>query len=294
MATVRRGEHLDTVVGATSHRRSQLTPRERRVLFEIRRHVAERGYAPSRRELSTACGLGGVSAAQRTLKSLESKGHVRLTAAVSRGIASVDATRRGDPIRGNQAALLAGAAASQAVIRDATLIAAVGIDDSAIKGVLIEDARQRHELVIEISRRIPSGDEVDDPTVQFIFQAIQGPAPWPIFIVDHFVYNRTLSVVARRFEVLCPDVAGTFGEIAALADRATEASEGWLHEVARAFSGPGELQNLRLRARAMTSACARAASAVQRRWLDESLPLLRLLTLPEVLVDRPPLQSRSP
>jgi len=56
---------------------SGLTPRQRRVLDEIRSSVERRGYPPSMREIGEAVGLTSSSSVSHQLATLERKGYLR-------------------------------------------------------------------------------------------------------------------------------------------------------------------------------------------------------------------------
>ncbi len=70
-------EHLDT---------STLPPRQQRILATIRDWVVRHGYSPSTREIGDAVGLRSSSAVSKHLASLEDKGFLRRSAAMSRPI----------------------------------------------------------------------------------------------------------------------------------------------------------------------------------------------------------------
>ncbi len=60
-----------------SPQRNQLTERQRHILEEIHRHVDERGYPPSVREIADAVGLSSPSSVHGQLARLEAKGFLR-------------------------------------------------------------------------------------------------------------------------------------------------------------------------------------------------------------------------
>jgi repressor LexA len=70
-------DHLDT---------STLPPRQQRILGAIRDWVVRYGYSPSTRQLGDAVGLRSSSSVSKHLNSLEDKGFLRRSAAVSRPI----------------------------------------------------------------------------------------------------------------------------------------------------------------------------------------------------------------
>ncbi|MFE3292855.1 transcriptional repressor LexA [Rhodococcus sp. NPDC059234] len=65
---------------------STLPPRQQRILATIRDWVVEHGYPPSTRQIADAVGLVSTSSVSKHLKSLEDKGFLRRSAAVSRPI----------------------------------------------------------------------------------------------------------------------------------------------------------------------------------------------------------------
>ncbi|WP_158850251.1 transcriptional repressor LexA [Saccharothrix deserti] len=68
-------EHLDT---------STLPPRQQRILVAIRDWVVRYGYSPSTRQIGDAVGLRSSSAVSKHLTSLEEKGFLKRSAAMSR------------------------------------------------------------------------------------------------------------------------------------------------------------------------------------------------------------------
>lgn len=67
-----------------------LTDRQRKVLDAIRTHVAERGFAPSFREIGEAAGLKSPSSVKHQLQALEEKGFIRMNANKGRAIEVVE------------------------------------------------------------------------------------------------------------------------------------------------------------------------------------------------------------
>lgn len=63
-----------------------LTPRQREVLLQIRLHLDQTGFPPTRAEIATALGFRSVNAAEDHLKALARKGMIELSAGTSRGI----------------------------------------------------------------------------------------------------------------------------------------------------------------------------------------------------------------
>src|SRR6201996_486477 len=65
---------------------STLPPRQQRILVMIRDWVVRYGYSPSTREIGDAVGLRSSSSVSKHLTSLEDKGFLRRSAAMSRPI----------------------------------------------------------------------------------------------------------------------------------------------------------------------------------------------------------------
>lgn len=63
-----------------------LTDRQRKVLEAIREHVAQRGFAPSFREIGEAAGLKSPSSVKHQLQVLADKGYIRMNANKGRAI----------------------------------------------------------------------------------------------------------------------------------------------------------------------------------------------------------------
>jgi repressor LexA len=63
-----------------------LTLRQQQVLDVITRHIAERGYPPTLREIARHIGTSGTVSAMSHLEALERKGYIRREAGSSRGI----------------------------------------------------------------------------------------------------------------------------------------------------------------------------------------------------------------
>lgn len=72
---------------------AQPTPRQLEVLACIRKHIAEHGQAPSRRELAAALGLRGVSSLANALAALERRGLIAIDDGAPRGIVVLEAAR---------------------------------------------------------------------------------------------------------------------------------------------------------------------------------------------------------
>ncbi|WP_407923117.1 transcriptional repressor LexA [Bifidobacterium xylocopae] len=72
--------------------KSGLTPRQERVLDAIRTHVADKGFAPSYREIGLAAGLKSPSSVKHQLQVLEELGYIRTSANKGRAIELVEQT----------------------------------------------------------------------------------------------------------------------------------------------------------------------------------------------------------
>lgn len=64
----------------------QLTDRQTEVLNFIKRFTAERGFPPTRADISEAIGCRSANTAEEHLQALKRKGVIELTRGVSRGI----------------------------------------------------------------------------------------------------------------------------------------------------------------------------------------------------------------
>ena len=64
----------------------KLSDKQRRIISYINRFLSEKGYPPSIRDIQTGCGISSTSVVDYNLNILESKGHIRRHAEVSRGI----------------------------------------------------------------------------------------------------------------------------------------------------------------------------------------------------------------
>jgi repressor LexA len=82
-------EHLDTSV---------LPPRQQRILVTIRDWVVRHGFSPSTRQIGDAVGLRSSSSVSKHLASLEEKGFLRRSSAMSRPI-DVRVFLQGTPVR---------------------------------------------------------------------------------------------------------------------------------------------------------------------------------------------------
>jgi repressor LexA len=70
-----------------------LTSRQQEVLDYVTRHIEERGYPPTLREISRHIKTSGTISAQKHLEALERKGYIRRIAGSSRGIELVHSAR---------------------------------------------------------------------------------------------------------------------------------------------------------------------------------------------------------
>ena len=70
--------------------RVPITDRQRKVLDAIRDHIAQRGFAPSFREIGEAAGLKSPSSVKHQLQALEEKGYIRMNANKGRALELVN------------------------------------------------------------------------------------------------------------------------------------------------------------------------------------------------------------
>jgi repressor LexA len=71
---------------APGKRMKKLSEKQRRIIGFINRFVADKGYPPSIRDIQAGCGISSTSVVDYNLNILESRGHIRRSAEVSRGI----------------------------------------------------------------------------------------------------------------------------------------------------------------------------------------------------------------
>lgn len=64
----------------------KLSDKQKRIIKYIDRFLLDKGYPPSIRDIQTGCGISSTSVVDYNLNILESKGHIRRHAEVSRGI----------------------------------------------------------------------------------------------------------------------------------------------------------------------------------------------------------------
>jgi repressor LexA len=64
----------------------KLSDKQRRIISYINRFLSDKGYPPSIRDIQTGCGISSTSVVDYNLNILESRGHIRRHAEVSRGI----------------------------------------------------------------------------------------------------------------------------------------------------------------------------------------------------------------
>jgi len=67
----------------------ELTDRQAQVLGFIKAFISDKGYPPTRAEISKGFGFASDNAAEEHVKALAKKGALRLTKGVSRGIAVI-------------------------------------------------------------------------------------------------------------------------------------------------------------------------------------------------------------
>lgn len=63
-----------------------VTDRQLEIFRFIERHIEERGYAPTRQDISDEFGFKSANAAEQHLKALAAKGAIKLVPSISRGI----------------------------------------------------------------------------------------------------------------------------------------------------------------------------------------------------------------
>lgn len=63
-----------------------ITPAQQRVLDFVRAFIREKGFPPTRSEISAAMGYSSANAADQTLRYLAKKGAIELAPNISRGI----------------------------------------------------------------------------------------------------------------------------------------------------------------------------------------------------------------
>ena len=64
----------------------KLSDKQRRIISYINRFLSDKGYPPSIRDIQAGCGISSTSVVDYNLNILESQGHIRRHAEVSRGI----------------------------------------------------------------------------------------------------------------------------------------------------------------------------------------------------------------
>jgi repressor LexA len=75
----------------------KLSDKQRRIISYINRFVSDRGYPPSIRDIQSGCDISSTSVVDYNLNILESKGHIRRHAEVSRGIKLLTKTSDTEP-----------------------------------------------------------------------------------------------------------------------------------------------------------------------------------------------------
>jgi repressor LexA len=76
----------------------KLSDKQRRIISYINRFVSDRGYPPSIRDIQSGCDISSTSVVDYNLNILESKGHIRRHAEVSRGIKLLTKTSDTEPV----------------------------------------------------------------------------------------------------------------------------------------------------------------------------------------------------
>ena len=76
----------------------KLSDKQQRIISYINRFVSDKGYPPSIRDIQAGCGISSTSVVDYNLNILESKGHIRRHAEVSRGIKLLTKTPDSEPM----------------------------------------------------------------------------------------------------------------------------------------------------------------------------------------------------
>lgn len=76
----------------------KLSDKQRRIISYINRFLSDKGYPPSIRDIQAGCGISSTSVVDYNLNILESKGHIRRHAEVSRGITLLTRTPDAEPM----------------------------------------------------------------------------------------------------------------------------------------------------------------------------------------------------
>lgn len=63
-----------------------LPERAKNILSFLRIFIAEHGYAPTQRQIATACGIGSISSVNYWLRRLDEAGAIKIQPAISRAI----------------------------------------------------------------------------------------------------------------------------------------------------------------------------------------------------------------
>jgi repressor LexA len=76
----------------------KLSDKQRRIINYIDRFLSDKGYPPSIRDIQSGCGISSTSVVDYNLNILESRGHIRRHAEVSRGITLLGRTPEPEPM----------------------------------------------------------------------------------------------------------------------------------------------------------------------------------------------------
>ena len=76
----------------------KLSDKQRRIISYIDRFLSDKGYPPSIRDIQAGCDISSTSVVDYNLNILESKGHIRRHAEVSRGIKLLTKTSDAEPM----------------------------------------------------------------------------------------------------------------------------------------------------------------------------------------------------
>ena len=219
-----------------------LTERQAEILDYIGAYVADHGYPPTFRELSSACGMGSPSGASRMLQALERKGYLTRTSGLSRGLTLVSPQVDFSAIDSDDLVWLAAASRVQGTARDAEFSRAARHGDAGIKETLARHALERHRYVTsldDMARELVSGEirECMEPIKAFL-----DPSDWPAFVVGYLIWNRTMGSFADYVSERGPMFRTIVWENRRLLRKAEADAERWMGEL---LAGGADLRELR-------------------------------------------------
>lgn len=264
-----------------------LTSRQADVLGHLRRHIEEHGFAPTTEELAEACRLGSPSGAHRMLKTLERKGYLRREPGRSRAIVLQEPLRDLSGANEEELFMLSLIEELQGAARDTALRMAAEVADPEIKGSLIRDAADRHELVTSLGKQLASA--LRDPpsshgALTALLGALRAESGWGEFLVDQLVFNHGSRMGIHAFETDHPTVQDGLLRVSAIAQRAVEQAHAWLLAALKDTTA-AERRKLREHARTMLQIQALTARLIEKEARDEGLfeQLTDASVLPEAL-----------